>query len=262
MLSSSTILSRREFLRLLGTTALVSSLDFSPPEYAVLADTTKCVGCRRCVAACKLENDLPLAKPEFIALNEELSPFTWTIVRSPEPDVFYKWQCLHCLDPSCARICPVEAITKLEEGPVVLDPELCIGCKYCIAACPFGIPRYNWATGKTYKCHFCYHRIAQGLEPACVHWCPVKALKFGHRDELVDMAETSGLYTYGIEEVGGTSWIYLTELPPKALGFPDVPLGLPLHVRLKEWIRPLTGLAIVAALGAACLQAILTRRKG
>jgi formate dehydrogenase iron-sulfur subunit len=144
--------------------------------------------------------------------------------------VFVKRQCMHCVDPACVSACPVGALQKTDEGPVVYDCTRCIGCRYCMVACPFGVPKFEWGEPlpKIQKCTFCADRQAEGLEPACSAACPTGALTFGDRDALIAEAEARieanpDLYVphvYGRDEVGGTSWLYLSPVPFEELGFP------------------------------------------
>jgi formate dehydrogenase iron-sulfur subunit len=144
---------------------------------------------------------------------------------------FYKEMCMHCNQPACASVCPVLALIKTDEGPVVYDPKRCIGCRFCMIACPFGIPKYQWskALPLVVKCTGCYSRIKEGLKPACAKACP-SAISYGSRAEMVEEAKRR-LSTrpdkyinriYGLDEAGGTSVLYLTALPFDELGFRGV----------------------------------------
>ena len=202
---------------------------------AVLVDLRKCMGCRGCQVACKQWNELPAVTTQNRGTYEnppDLSPHTWSLVKFREIGengtvkwVFSKWQCMHCLQPACVTVCPTEALYKTEEGPVLYDESRCIGCQYCRTACPFSIPRFDWETRVVRKCTLCGDRIAGGLEPACVKTCPPAALSFGKREAVIakaNEAEAEGAYLYGRDEVGGTSWIYVSDVPFDELGYPDV----------------------------------------
>ncbi|MBI4167281.1 MAG: 4Fe-4S dicluster domain-containing protein [Acidobacteria bacterium] len=190
---------------------------------SILVDTTKCIGCMSCVAACKETNGLPQNE------ETELSADSFNVVQS-RAGVFVRRFCLHCQDPTCASVCPVGAFMRTAAGPVVYDADRCIGCRYCMMACPFSIPRYEWklALPRVRKCTMCAPRQAQGLPPACVEACPVQASIFGERDELLAVAENrlrenhTGYvqHIYGEHEAGGTSVLFLSAVPFEALGFP------------------------------------------
>lgn len=189
---------------------------------AMLIDLTMCIGCNSCQDACKKQNNLPegeekgLSATAYTALNEY-------------DGVFVRRMCQHCDQPTCVSVCPVGAFTKLPEGPVLYDASKCIGCRYCMQACPFQVPRYEWQSNnpRVQKCRFCADRIVQGLQPACAEACPTGATKFGNRDDLVReayerMKAEPGKYVdrvYGLEEVGGTSILYITAVPFEQLGF-------------------------------------------
>ncbi len=189
---------------------------------ALLIDLTMCVGCNSCQEACKKENGLPEGE------EKSLSATAYTALNEYD-GVFVRRMCQHCLEPTCASVCPVGAFTKTPEGPVVYDESKCIGCRYCIQACPFQVPRYQW--NSTYprveKCKFCTSRISRGLQTACAEACPTGATKFGDRDELVReayarMRAEPGKYVdriYGLEDVGGTSVLYLSSVAFEKLGF-------------------------------------------
>ncbi len=144
---------------------------------AILTDTTKCNGCHECVAACKKQNHLPADVPRRWDLEDGLSADNWTsIVEGPERTLARK-QCRHCLEPACVSVCPVGALHKTDLGAVVYDASKCMGCRYCMMACPYGIPRYEWQAAVPYvrKCIFCYNRLAAGGQPSCTEACPTKA---------------------------------------------------------------------------------------
>ena len=232
---------------------------------AVLVDTTKCMGCRGCQVACKQANGNEAEHTEFFAKPggyqnpADLSAKTFSLVTFNEVEddrgglqwVFARRQCMHCLDPSCVSACIVGALTKTEDGATVYDDSKCIGCRYCMLACPFGVPSLEWEKPVAYiqKCSFCDERVhteavtevngtpldesgkghmaAKQSTPACVSACPTGALKHGERDELLREArsrirENPDKYVhqiYGEKEVGGTSWLYLSAVPFDKLGF-------------------------------------------
>jgi formate dehydrogenase iron-sulfur subunit len=215
----------------------------NPDRFGVLVDLTVCIGCRKCELACKQVNQLPY---KSVAEFEDKSVFeqkrrthadTYTIVnrfensKIPGQPIYVKKQCMHCDEPACASACLVKAFTKTPEGAVVYNPKVCIGCRYCMAACPFNIPAYQYDdafTPEVTKCTFCFDIISQtGGKPGCVQNCPVDALTFGRREELVDLAHerirmTPDKYVnhvYGEHEMGGTSWLYLSPVPFDEVGF-------------------------------------------
>jgi formate dehydrogenase iron-sulfur subunit len=238
-------LNRRDFLKVsAGATGLIllntpdkAAASNSPGEAhkAVLVDTSKCVGCWWCYAACKQSHKLPeTIKPD----NEsppELSTNIWTTLRTRKSDnewFYAKRQCMHCEHPACVEACPVGALQKTPEGPVVYDIHKCFGCRYCMVACPFGVPDFEWGDPIPWirKCDFCADRLAAGLEPACVDACTTGALTFGSRNELIAEARERikaepAKYTdhiYGEEEAGGTSWLYISTMPMEKMGFPSL----------------------------------------
>ncbi|MBN1609483.1 MAG: 4Fe-4S binding protein [Polyangiaceae bacterium] len=144
---------------------------------------------------------------------------------------FAKTQCLHCMEPGCVSACPVGAMQKTAEGPVVYAREKCMGCRYCMLACPAGIPRYEWEKALPYvvKCDLCYPRVKRGSAPACVSACTNGALEFGERQVLLDrahrrLAQGGARYlqhVYGEHDLGGTSVLYLANQPLTVLGWSD-----------------------------------------
>jgi Fe-S-cluster-containing dehydrogenase component len=166
-------------------------------HWAILTDTTLCTGCEQCVQACKQVHDLGKDVPRhWKARIDDLSSTRYTTIEShatteqcPEGH-FVRKQCRHCLKPACVSACLVGALQQTPEGPVIYDGERCMGCRYCMMACPYGIPRYDWQAAVPYvrKCNLCYDRLMgddgqriEGVQPACVEACPQKATIFGDR---------------------------------------------------------------------------------
>jgi len=205
----------------------------------VLVDITRCIGCRACQRGCQRANDLnapqELMDMEHLATRLEPSFHQWTVVNreggGDAPVRQVKRQCMHCLEPACVSVCPVAALDQTDQGPVIYRESRCIGCRYCMIACPFDVPRFEWDNGLTPvigKCQFCaQQRLFKGLPPGCVEACPTGALKFGRRDDLLFEAKArlrsrSDVYVdhvYGEHEVGGTSWLYISDTPFEKLGF-------------------------------------------
>jgi formate dehydrogenase iron-sulfur subunit len=146
---------------------------------AILTDVTKCIGCEECVSACKKTNSTGEDRPwRWQRSIDDLSASRWTAVARLPQDRFVRRQCRHCLDPACVSACPVGALHQTAEGAVVYDSEICMGCRYCMMSCPFGIPRYLWSEAVPYvrKCVFCYDKIQSGelRQPACTEACLLK----------------------------------------------------------------------------------------
>jgi formate dehydrogenase iron-sulfur subunit len=231
---------------------------------AILVDTTRCIGCEACVGACKEANGLPQNE------DKELTADTLNVVET-HGAVFVRKFCMHCQDPTCASVCPVGALRKTAAGPVIYEADRCMGCRYCMMACPFSIPRYEWklALPKVKKCTMCAARQAHGQQPACTEICPVQAAIFGERSELLAEAEKrlgenpTGYvqHIYGKEEAGGTSVLYLSAVPFEALGFPaNVPHDpLPMYT-----YRALSKIPSVVTAGSLLLGGIwwITNRRG
>lgn len=193
-------------------------------SFAILTDTTLCTGCQECVAACKLENELGKDVPRrWKKRIDDLSSTRYTTILRRPGNHFVRQQCRHCVDPACVSACLVGAIQKTPQGSVIYDGDKCMGCRYCMLACPYGIPRYDWEKPIPYirKCNMCHERVKDGGEPACVEACPEKATIFGDRDELIEEAgrrirDNPGKYldkVFGEFEVGGSSVLYISDIP-------------------------------------------------
>ncbi len=211
--------------------------------YAMLIDTTRCIGCRSCQVACKSWNDLPAGRtaftedganpPHLDASNFTRVLFAETVAADGTPRwTFVKRQCMHCLEPACAAVCPVGALVKTASGPVVYRDDRCIGCRVCMLACPFSVPKYEWSARVPYvrKCTFCADRQAMGKKPSCAAACPSGAITYGAREELVREAHrridaSPRRYhpaVFGEHTGGGTSMLYLSAAPFDQLGITHV----------------------------------------
>jgi formate dehydrogenase iron-sulfur subunit len=227
---------------------------------SILTDTTKCIGCSQCVVACKKVNQLGKDVPRRWDLDDGLSARNWTSIIGEPNDKYVRKQCRHCLEPACVAACPVGALHKTEIGAVVYDSSKCLGCRYCMMACPFGIPRYDWTRIVPYvrKCILCYDRIKSGGQPACTEACPTKATIFGDRDELLAQAhrrisENPRKYlgkVWGESEVGGTSVLYISDMDLSFLTYGE-PFGnrpLPQTTRVAMESVPFTFLGVGVAM--------------
>jgi len=192
---------------------------------AILYDSTLCIGCKSCEAACAERWHLPYN--DKIAAEARLSAHKLTAIQT-FGEHYSRRLCQHCEDPTCASVCPVGAMHKTSLGPVVYDADKCMGCRYCMEACPFQVPVYEWNSRlpKVRKCDLCYDRQQAGKQTACAEACPTGATKCGDRDALIAeakqrLAAKPGNYyqrIYGLEEVGGTSVLYLSAVPFEQIG--------------------------------------------
>ena len=239
---------RRTFLATLGSGAAAllpaaagarEAAAPAPDAVGMLYDSTRCIGCRACVTACRRANGLP---PEPRRLDgavydapDDLSDRTKTVIRLARRDggtAFCKAQCMHCVDPGCVSVCMIGALHKIAGGIVAYDKDRCIGCRYCQVACPFDVPRFQWddPTPLIVKCEMCRHLIARGGQPACTAVCPRQAVVYGKRDALLaDARERLARHPdryhpdiLGDTEVGGT---HVLVLAPAGFTFQD--LGYP-----------------------------------
>ena len=212
-------------------------------QHGVVVDVRRCIGCKACQVACKVWNKLPAEKTEVSKDGEYTNPkyfsaITWKVVHFKEIGEYdsnvagtggLKWRmlsdnCKHCLEPACVSVCPAGALWKRADGPVLYDLDRCVGCGYCTLACPWGIPNYDEEINAIRKCTMCFDRIDQGKEPSCVSVCPTDALKFMTLEEarnVASEAKLQGLQVYGLDEVGGTSWLFISDVPFSEFGLPE-----------------------------------------
>lgn len=245
---------RRNFLKLFSAGGAVAMMSSSPARAAqavkptkkdeamgVLVDTTLCVGCRQCEEACNDANKLPKPKRSFdddsvLDTHRDTSPREWTVVNrytlKSGAQITRKQQCMNCVEPACSSACIIRALEKQPDGAVTWREDLCLGCRYCMVACPFDMPKFEYSkqVPRIRKCQFCFTRQEKGEQPACVEACPVQALKFGRRGDLIEearkriQANPKGYvdHIYGEHEVGGTSWLYLASVPHEQLNLPKM----------------------------------------
>lgn len=289
-------ISRRQFLGTLGAAVGASasvSLTKShaanktfkghPETSGVLHDTTRCIGCRKCEQACNQVNGLPAPETPFddLSLLDEkrrtdadiftvVNKFKSTTSSEAAP-VYAKKQCNHCLEPACASACFVKAFKKTPKGAVVYDESLCVGCRYCMVACPFEIPAYEYhkaLTPRVTKCTLCSPRLEEGKLPGCVEICPTEALVFGKRDDLIKIAHKRIMahpdkyidHIYGEHEMGGTSWLYISGTPFNQIGMRE-DLGTKSAPELTS--GPLSAVPVVVGLWPVLLTGVyaISKRK-
>ena len=236
---------RRKFLQYTGIAASASLLlgpedtmggiakKDNSQQYAMLNDTTRCIGCQACERACAEKNCFPESgtKPEP---NNQRSTGTdaLSVINAHSTDkgiIFAKTQCMHCDQPACVSACLVNAMYKTKEGPVIWREDKCMGCRYCMISCPFDAPKFEYGSlnPRIRKCVMCYDRLSEGKIPACAEACPQEAILFGKRGELLDIARKQisdhptkyVKHIYGENEVGGTNMLYLASVPFEQLGF-------------------------------------------
>ncbi len=219
---------------------------------AFIFDATRCIDCRSCMVACSVENKIDMNKTRIWVAGIGLKGEFPNLERAS-----MVYHCMHCNEPDCLSACPVGAYNKRIDGPVLYNSSKCIGCRYCMNACPFGVPHFDFDKGLLEgafidKCTMCPQRIDIGLEPACVATCPTDALVFGERADLVKQAHARIQahpdryvdHVYGEFENGGTSYLVLSHVPFSELGLPA--LG---ERPVKEVSEEVMGFTIPFALG-------------
>jgi len=278
-------LKRRDFLKASGSGLLMAAAGpatalarsekkaLAPKAVGILYDSTLCIGCQACMVGCKTANKMPLETDDQFRRwdnPKDLSASTLNIIKryaegtgtakdqEQNGFAFVKRQCMHCIDPSCVSACPVSALRKDgQTGVVSYNKDACIGCRYCQIACPFNVPKFQWASTspEIVKCQLCDHLLKDGKIPGCCSACPTGASLFGPVEELIVEAKRrlrleAGTYAdfplntiaagspartssrqvgryvehiYGENEVGGTQVLLLAGVPFPKLGLPELP---------------------------------------
>lgn len=239
-------------------------------EVAKLIDVTTCIGCKGCQVACSEWNDIrdDVGYCNGVYDNPtDLSAKSWTVMRFSETTqndklewLIRKDGCMHCADPGCLKACPsAGAIIQYANGIVDFQSEHCIGCGYCIAGCPFNVPRLNPEDNRVYKCTLCVDRISVGQEPACVKTCPTGAIQFGTKKEMLNVAETRVVqlkkrgYTnagvYNPQGVGGTHVMYVLHHADRSELYHNLPNDPHIATPVNLWkgiLKPLSAAGFIA----------------
>ena len=281
-------LTRRDVFRSIGCGSIAAvaaavPLAASPAkaksdDLGLLYDATVCIGCKACVGACASANGLApdtALSGGIWQMPTDLNPQTKNIISVYHSDngleaSFMKRQCMQCVDPACASGCPFGALTKGEFGIVEWNGDRCIGCRFCEISCPFDVPRFEWTkfNPKIVKCELCRHRLPNGDQPACTEVCPVGAVIFGTRVQLLQeahrrIAAHPGKYyqdrVYGEHDLGGTQVIYLSHVPFAKLGLPETGNESPAHYGSKVHSVIYKGMAVPVMVYAG-LAALMRRR--
>ncbi len=204
----------------------MSGMTSNENDYGFLIDASRCIDCRACMVACSVENEVPMESTR-IWINE-----TGVTGQFPNLERYSApYHCMHCDDPSCVSACTVGALKKGENGIVTYDQDRCIACRYCMYACPFEVPNFEWEKQLPLivKCDMCISSLGEGEpEPACAATCPTDAIIFGKKSDMLAKAhqrieENPDKYVdhvYGENENGGTATFYVSPVPFEELGFP------------------------------------------
>jgi formate dehydrogenase iron-sulfur subunit len=263
---------RRSSAALLGALSGMRSL----PTVSKLIDTSTCIGCKACELACQEWNDLASVATSNDGSYQTLKHLDaefWNLIRFDEREtadgglvwLMRKDQCMHCADPGCLEACPAPgALVQYANGIVDVNPDACIGCKYCETGCPFNVPKFSAKTGKMAKCTLCVDRTSVGLEPACVKACPTGCLHYGTKDDMLALAKgrVAQLQSNGYKQaavydpqgVGGTSVITVLVHGDHPEWYGGLPADPKVSWGVKLWkkvIRPLGFLGIVGAIVGA-----------
>ena len=236
-------LNRRDFMKTLGIAGATLTFGKSQANpgtteeetefYGMLYDSTLCMGCQNCEFSCAEAHGLeePTDSPE-IGLVRKADDKHRTVINLHETskgEIYMKTQCMHCNIPACDAACLTQAMHKTKPGPVVWRGDKCMGCRYCMISCPFDSPKFEYASThpKIVKCTMCAERIKENKQPVCAENCPMGAVTFGTRRDLIkearkrihDNPEYYHDHIYGEHEAGGTGWLYLAAVPLDEAGF-------------------------------------------
>jgi formate dehydrogenase iron-sulfur subunit len=250
------------------------------PRVGFFTDTSVCIGCKACEVACKEWNLVPQDGPLRLTGDSydntgALGASTWRHVAFVEQgaklqdDQGLRWLmssdvCKHCSSAACLEVCPTGALFRTEFGTVVVQPDVCNGCGYCVPACPFGVIDRREDDGRAFKCTLCYDRLHDGLEPACAKACPTDSIQFGELDELRERADrrVAALHDAGVGEarlyledeadgVGGAGAFFLLLDEPEVYGFPPDPVSTTRDLPTLWWAAALAAGTLAAAVAAA-----------
>ncbi len=241
-------------------------------------DTSVCIGCKACEVACKEWNDIPADGLNFLASSYDntgaLSADTWrhvAFVERPQADSGIRWLmssdvCKHCTSAACLEVCPTGALFRTEFETVVVQPDICNGCGYCISACPYGVIDQRKGDGRVWKCTLCYDRLKGDLTPACAQACPTESIQFGPLEELRQRAagRLTALHGQGVAEarlygedpndgVGGQGAFFLLLDEPEVYGLPPAPVSTTRHLP-QMWRTAATAAAGLLGLVALSLR--------
>ena len=233
---------------------------------ALLISPELCIGCRGCQTACKNWNQLSGQRTKNSGSYQnppDLTPTAYNIIRyseipsetNPVRWLFVSRRCMHCGDAGCMKICPAPgALYRTKEGAVAFDKEKCIGCKLCVAGCPFDVPRYD-KDSKVSKCNLCTDRIAEGLSPACAKTCPTGAIKYGDRAALLASAKQAGYSkVYGEADLTGLGTLYAFKDAPKIYGMEENPAIAESVIFWHNVLKPLAVIGLGGALAGALIH--------
>ncbi len=244
------------------------------PTVSKYIDTSTCIGCKACEVACQEWNDLGVLETTQTGTYQTLPTLHaqyWNLIRFNERDfdggiawLMRKDQCMHCEEPGCLAACPAPgAIVQYENGIVDVNPDQCIGCRYCETGCPFDVPRFHETTGKMAKCTMCVDRVSVGLEPACIKSCPTGCLHFGTKEDMLTLARTrvSQLKSNGFADAGyydpqgvGGTGVVTVLAHANHLDWYNLPADPRVPILVKLWksvLRPLGAVAIFGAVVGA-----------
>jgi formate dehydrogenase iron-sulfur subunit len=245
------------------------------PRMGFFTDTSVCIGCKACEVACKEWNGVPEDGLEFTGMSydntQALGADTWrhvAFVEQTGPNGM-RWLmasdvCKHCTSAACLEVCPTGALFRTEFGTVVVQPDVCNGCGYCVPACPFGVIERREEDGRAFKCTLCYDRLKVGEQPACAKACPTESIQYGELIDLrvrarerVDELQAAGedsarLYLDDDEDgIGGGGSIFLLLDEPEVYGLPPDPVSTTRDLGGMWRAAAAAGSAVVAGIALA-----------